>query len=439
MHRRPCLLPLAVQLRKLLLISAAPVLVLGAVPPVEAQLVPSTGAQTVYDSHLHVTWLANANLAGTPDGQFGVGGINPSGTMSYATAQAWVGALNANTFLGHQNWTLPTNPPDDPTCSIRGPHDQRFGVGCSGSALGNLYSDPEAVDLKYPATAAPIPANTVGPFTNFQPYLYWSATSAGNKGWDSFSFATGFQGANTDNHVMYVLPMFDGPPPGTDDAPCAAQTTCSLEPTADGTLVYDPVLGVTWLADANFAATNSVLCSACTIDADGSMTHTSAVAFLEAMRHYNADAGWLGVHTWRLPPTLAQDLTCSLGRNTQTTFGFDCKGSAMGELYYTQLLGGLTAGTPVVGPVQDSVGPFTNVQPYLYWACQQSSTDTAVCGGEPAANFQWSFSFGNGFEGTDVVQNQLYVMVYYPDPGAHPLPAPSECRGGAPGVPHPCM
>ena len=36
------------------------------------------------------------------------------------------------------------------------------------------------------------------------------------------------------------------------------------------------------------------------------------------------------------------------------------------------------------------------------------------CTGAPAPGFAWSFSFGNGFEGTDLIQNDLYVMVYYP-------------------------
>jgi hypothetical protein len=36
--------------------------------------------------------------------------------------------------------------------------------------------------------------------------------------------------------------------------------------------------------------------------------------------------------------------------------------------------------------------------------CQQISAD----------RFAWNFSFGNGFEGTNLVGNDLYVMVYYP-------------------------
>jgi len=426
--------------------SIAMLLTFVAVPSAAADLSPGSDAQTVYDSTLHVTWLANANLAGSSDGQFGVPGINPSGSMSYATAQAWVEALNASNYLGHDDWTLPVTPPSDPTCSTRGTHQERFGVGCTESALGNLYSGASSLHLSYPNTAVSIAPNTVGPFTNFQPYLYWSDTTAGSKGWQSFSFANGFQGANTDNHVMYVLPMFQGPPPGTNFVACGQSSSCGLQPTPDGSLVYDPVTNVTWLADADLAATMSIPCEGCTINPDGSMTHSSAEAFKDAMNSYNGGTGWLGVNAWLLPPTVDGDSSCSLGKNTRSTFGFDCTGSPMGELYYNQLSGGLSPGTPVIATSDASVGPFANLQPYLYWSCQQSSEDPVACGGAPAEDFQWSFSFGNGFQGTDVVQNNLYVMVYYPDrqqPMAIPTPriqpVPTVCRGGKPGEPSRCV
>jgi len=417
-------------------------LALVAAPAAHAELIPSPDGQTVYDTSLHVTWLANANLAGTPDGQFGVAGINASGSMSYPTALAWVKALNDNNYLGHHDWTLPSTPPKDPTCSTQGTHDERFGIGCSHSALGNLYSSPSSLHLSYPNSAANVPPNSVGPFVNFQPYLYWSATGAGTKGFQSFSFNTGFQGSNTENHVMYAVLMFDGPPPGTDFGPCGAGSSCALQPTPDGTLVYDPVTNVTWLADANFAASTSVPCSACTINPDGSMTHTSAQAFRDAMNAYNGGAGWLDINHWKLPPTSGDDPSCSLGANTRTTFGFGCTGSPMGELYYNQL--GLPQGTPVSSPAAGDVGPFANLQPYLYWSCQQASPESPTCGGEPAPDFQWSFSFGNGFQGTDVVQNTLYVMVYYPDgplaaPTPHVAPIPAECRAGKADQPSACV
>jgi len=38
------------------------------VAAVPAQLIPSADGKTVYDAHLQARWLANANLAGTPEG-----------------------------------------------------------------------------------------------------------------------------------------------------------------------------------------------------------------------------------------------------------------------------------------------------------------------------------------------------------------------------------
>src|SRR5580658_10066064 len=93
--------------------------------------------ETVYDVVNHVTWLADANLAGKtlPDGRnfrFGLplcdGSstgpaelpepcVNLSGSMNYASAVAWVAGMNAAHYLGHSDWQLPSTPPNDPNCS----------------------------------------------------------------------------------------------------------------------------------------------------------------------------------------------------------------------------------------------------------------------------------------------------------------------------------
>jgi hypothetical protein len=76
---------------------------------------------------------------------------------------------------------------------------------------------------------------------------------------------------------------------------------------------------------------------------------------------------------------------------------------------------GLKAGEPVVRAPDIALGPFHNIQPYLYWSCAGTVGQT-TCSGAPAApGFEWSFSFGTGFQGTDVIGNTLYVMVYAPD------------------------
>src|SRR5262249_42718909 len=146
------------------------------------------------------------------------------------------------------------------------------------------------------------------------------------------------------------------------------------------------------------------------IDADGSMKYNIAVRWLDHMNHYhNADgtAGWLGQTDWEFA---AADPT---GRCDLPTL--HCSSGPMGELFFNQLDG--SQGSPLVPAPNINVGPFRNLQPYLYWAC----TAPDPCQGPPPpnGNQEWSFSFGNGFQGTDIVANNLYVTVYYPE-------APSE-------------
>jgi hypothetical protein len=140
------------------------------------------------------------------------------------------------------------------------------------------------------------------------------------------------------------------------------------------------------------------------------MTRTRADTFIAAMNSYNNRKGYLGQTRWQLPVT-SPDPSCSMN-----DFGYNCSGSAMGILYYKHLLPLL--GEPVVHVPDITIGPFHDIQPYLYWSCAGKTSQT-VCSSDPAApGFEWSFSFGNGFQGTDVVGNSLYVMVYAPDAAA---------------------
>jgi hypothetical protein len=84
----------------------------------------------------------------------------------------------------------------------------------------------------------------------------------------------------------------------------------------------------------------------------------------------------------------------------------------------------------VVATPNTTTDGFHDLQPYLYWSC---STISVPCSGSQPAGSAWSFSFGNGFEGTDLVQNDLYVMVYYPTPLSPPptKPVPPHCHGSS--------
>ncbi|MDD5543058.1 MAG: hypothetical protein PHX83_07765 [Acidobacteriia bacterium] len=385
----------------------------------DAALIPSSDGQTVYDTNLKVTWLANANLAATQT--FGVRNINANGSMNYAKALEWVAALNAFDggagYLGHNNWTIPTIPTTDPTCGSTGPNGNSFGFACMNSTMGSLFY--RSLGLQFPNTAVPVPNTAVGPFSNFQPYLYWTGqldTNSPGSGYHTFSFNTGWAGSNVDHHYMYVLPMIKGQAPGTT---YTASGTGTLQVSADGQTVYDPVANVTWLANADLAKTQAFgLCvgsggTQC-INPDGSMTQTIAQNWIQAMNAFNGGVGYLNHTNWQLAP---DDQTCGgFGSG-----GVGCSASSpLGELFYGQLK--LSAGSSVVATPNTNVGPFNNIQPYLYWSCGAPDSQSP-CQTPPAPNFEWSFSFGNGFEGTDLVGNDLYVMVYYPNTLEQVLPA----------------
>jgi hypothetical protein len=387
-----------------------------------ATLVLSPDGITVYDTVNNISWLANADLAAT--NRFGLplctsatdpkACVNASGSMSYQSATAWVAAMNAAAYLGHTNWQLPTTPHVDSSCPFTGPHGESFGFNCMASALGSLYYS--ALGLKAPKTAVAIPNSTTGPFNNFQPYLYWSQTvvTQDGSGYGTFSFNTGFHGSNTKPNFLYALPMIAGKIAGT---PPAAGTGLQVNP--GGQTVYDPVMNVTWLANANLAATNTFGLPPCRdqgspkicVNQDGAMNWDSADQFVTNMN----TSAYLGQTTWQLPP---MDPNCGASYNCAST------GDPLGELFYDQL--GLTAGTAAVTTPDIDVGPFKNMQPYLYWSCE-AATIQDVCQSEgPASGFEDTFSFGNGFQGTDVLKNEFYMMVYYPGP---PTVIPASYEG----------
>jgi hypothetical protein len=366
-------------------------------------LVPAADGQTIYDPNLKVIWLADGNLAAKQT--LGVSNINKSGSMDYATALRWVDAMNkldhGAGYLGHNHWQLPTTPSQDKSCARTGRHGESFGFHCSGSALGSLYYG--ALGLHEPDTGVRVPANTVGPFHDFQPYLYWSGSAAADpkQGFVSFSFNSGFQGANVPLNHLYVLAVIKGKLPGT---PPAAGNGLQANP--GGQTVYDPVAQITWLADANLAAKQTF--GVVGINPDGSMEHPAALEWVAAMNKADQGRGYLGQRNWQLPETGPPDPSCSL----KGTTGYDCTGSAMGALFYKQL--GLHRGESVVAVPDAKVGPFHNIQPYLYWACEAETAISPCRSNGPADGFEWNFSFGNGFEGTNLLANDLYVLVYYP-------------------------
>ncbi len=150
-----------------------------AVAPAGATLI-DRGNSLIYDDHLDVIWLQNANLAAT--NQFGLtqspgstppaGQIGSTGKMSWFAANNWIAGMNAANYKGFNDWRLPTAL--DGGCR---------GINCTGSEFGHLFH-VEGITAAVPDL-----------FDNAQAYFYWSGTEFvpdADLAWD-FNFDTGSQ------------------------------------------------------------------------------------------------------------------------------------------------------------------------------------------------------------------------------------------------------
>jgi hypothetical protein len=81
-------------------------------------------------------------------------------------------------------------------------------------------------------------------------------------------------------------------------------------------------------------------------------------------------------------------------------------------------------------PVKPRGVPFYNVQPYLYRACTGQSAASPCQSEGPGPGFEWNFSFGNDFQGTNMVENDLFIMVCYASAPAIELSYSLSSRSG---------
>lgn len=206
--------------------------------------------------------------------------------------------------------------------------------------------------------------------------------------------------------------------------------------------IYDPNADVTWLAKGNIAAQNTFGLAPCSglgsgstapcVNANGTMTQTSAVAFkdvINAMVNNDGTIGYLGRHDWQLPQSV-EAANC-----LYAACAGDPTEDPLASLYYDLL--GLSEGSSVADPSTTTNDPFFGVQPNLYWSCQASSEQGAAilspCSPDPQCSpssephpcpndMEWSFNFLDGFQGTDNEANDLFVTAYYansaPEPGS---------------------
>ncbi len=193
-----------------------------------------------------------------------------------------------------------------------------------------------------------------------------------------------------------------------------ADAGAALIPSADGRTVYDTTLEVNWLADADLAASAAAEYGVSDVGPNGEMDFATARRWVEALDGRHGYPPLFGHADWMLPtaPTSAQaDPTCSATGPDGSSSGYGCTGGALGSLYYQSL--GLRGSDSAVATGADRVGPFRHLQPGRYWACASPDPRTPCQDPSAAAN-EWSFSFGDGSQGTASVDERFYVTVYYP-------------------------
>lgn len=153
-------------------------------------------AEAYYDNVADLTWLADANAAGT--------------TMDWLTANSWAAGLDINGVTG---WRLPVTLQPDPTCSSQNTlNGASSGSNCTGSEMGNLFYNVLG-GTSGGAISATHNANYYL-FSNIQDSGYWSATAFApnpnnTTSW-VFSFGIGGQEVSSNGAGHYAWAVQSG-------------------------------------------------------------------------------------------------------------------------------------------------------------------------------------------------------------------------------------
>lgn len=189
-----------------------------------------------------------------------------------------------------------------------------------------------------------------------------------------------------------------------------------------GGLLYDDVLKVTWLQDANYAKTSGY-------DADGRMNWTAATAWADKLSFHDSVRN-VDYSDWRLaantPVGANWNHNYSPAGTTDNGYNITSQKSELSYMYYVNL--GLKARYNTSGVVQSDFGVFgngtnvgqkdvglvKNLQAYTYWS------GTAVAPGSPVV---WAFSTEDGRQGATLFDSDFYAWAVRPgDVAAIPEP-----------------
>lgn len=165
--------------------------------------------------------------------------------------------------------------------------------------------------------------------------------------------------------------------------------------------VYDDVLDITWLANANLAVTEAF--GVAGVQANGTMAWDIAQTFIGAMNAEDSGAGYLGVNSWR---------QVSSSGCTSTSDPCDDIDDELGYHFYQNF--GAEQGSPVTqGANTQSLELFGGIEVSFYW----TGTETF-----PGAGTAWAFNTntGNQIGNTKIAKHYVWPVA----PGMVGTPQP---------------
>jgi hypothetical protein len=180
---------------------------------------------------------------------------------------------------------------------------------------------------------------------------------------------------------------------------------------AGGTMVYDDVLNITWLADWNYAKTSGYAAA----NAGGSGTTeilSSGEMAWDAAKSWAAGLVFGGYSDWRLPSSLNYE------NGGGPCLGGGCNSSEMGYMFYMnwKVFGGYDIST-ALNPA--NLALFENVQTSNYWSGTETSNNE-----RPPTFWAWSFNTGGGVQNKTEFKTFARFAVAVRDGDVAPVPVP---------------
>lgn len=284
------------------------------------------GGGLLYDDVLDVTWLQDANYAKSS-------GYHPTGKMSWAEANKWVSTLvyhDPARNVDHTGWRLPKVEPSDGksfnhTFKLDGTTDEGYNITSTRSEFSYMYYVNLRLDGwwtkdgKHPATFGVMKSWTavwngqadIGLVKNLQtdgyycgspgqpfpsPAVWVFTTAEGNQRDGLRRPDAGFAWAVHDGDIAAGVKKPSAKQPAitaTTTVPSRAGAAHGELYDMGGGLLYDAVLDVTWLQDADYARTSG-------FKPNGKMPWADAVKWVSELVYHDPVRN-VDIRGWRLP------------------------------------------------------------------------------------------------------------------------------------------